>query len=336
MADSLIEKRKLSWKRLEELIDQARSVRDLRKLSRDEVRELGRSYRRAACDLAIARVESRDQRLVSYLNNLVIRAHGMIYRTESRGVRHIWDFYRYDFPVIFRRTFHYTFATSIIFLGISLCSFIATWRNDDFADFAYLPRPAVQSIKDNQSWWDDLNKEAPIGAAGIMANNIGVSFRVFALSIIPVAGTVYALMPSALQFGSINALIIKYRMTLKLWSFVVGHGVLEFTAIFIAGGAGLMIGLALLAPGERTRREALVERGAVAIKLLAGCIPLLVVAGCIEAFISPLPIHYGYRFAVSAATTVSLVAYLLKAGLPKAGPLKAERMARDNFKGVRQ
>jgi uncharacterized membrane protein SpoIIM required for sporulation len=312
MANPLIEKRKLSWKRLEELIGEARSVRDLRRLSRDEVRELGRSYRRTASDLAIARVESRDQRLVSYLNNLVIRAHGLIYRSESKGFRQMRDFYWFDYPAIFRATYLYTLSAFIIFLAISLCSFVATWRNDDFADHAYLSRNAVQRIKANQSWWDDLNKEAPVGAAAIMANNIGVSFKVFALSIIPVIGTVDALMPSALQFGAINALIVKYRMTLKLWGFVSGHAVLELTAIFIAGGAGLMIGLALLVPGERTRREALVERGGVAIKLMAGCIPLLVMAGCIEAFISPLPIHYGYRFAISAATAIGLGAYLLR------------------------
>jgi uncharacterized membrane protein SpoIIM required for sporulation len=312
MPDSLIEKRKMNWKRLEELIGEARSVRDLRRLSRDEVRELGRSYRRTASDLAIARVESRDQRLVNYLNNLVIRAHGLIYRAESKGFRQIWDFYWFDFPAIFRKTYLYTLAAFVIFVAIALCSFVATWRNDDFADHAYLPPSAVQKIKANQSWWDSLNREAPVGAVGIMANNIGVSFKVFALSIIPVIGTVDALMPSALQFGAINALIIKYRMTLKLWGFVSGHAVLELTAIFIAGGAGLIIGLALLIPGERTRRESLVERGAVAIKLMAGCIPLLVMAGCIEAFISPLPIHYGYRFAVSAATAIGLGAYLFK------------------------
>ena len=149
-----------------------------------------------------------------------------------------------------------------------------------------------------------------------MANNIAVSLKVFAVSIVPVAGTVSALMPSALQFGSINALVIKYGMTRTLWSFVAGHGVLEFLAIFIAGGAGLMIGLALLAPGERTRREALVERGRTAIKLLAGSIPLLIVAGCIEGFISPLPIQAGYKIAISAATAVMLAAYLLKSGRP--------------------
>src|SRR5262249_49121072 len=126
--------------------------------------------------------------------------------------------------------------------------------------------------------------------------------------------TLKALMPSALMFGSINALVIKHGWARTLWEFVAGHAVLEFTAIFIAGGAGLMIGLSLLVPGERTRREALIENGTTATKLMAGCFPMFVIAGCIEAFISPLPIFYGYRFAVSAATAFALVAYLLKPG----------------------
>jgi uncharacterized membrane protein SpoIIM required for sporulation len=312
MADTFIEKRKQNWKRLEELIEQARSVRGLRKLTRDEVREFGRSYRRAASDLAIARVESRDQRLVNYLNNLVIRAHGLIYRTESKGGRAIVNFYRYEFPAIFRQTFRYTFAVFAIFVVIAVCSFVATWRNDDFADFAGVSSGMLRSIKEHREWWRVLNQEAPRGAVKIFTHNITVGILAFAFSILPIIGTMNILMPNALHFGSVNALIVKYGMTRSLWAFVAGHGVLEFTAIFIAAGAGLMIGLAILLPGDRTRGEALVERGMVAIKLMAGCFPLFVIAGCIEAFVSPLPIHYGYRFLVSAATAVGLTAYLLK------------------------
>jgi uncharacterized membrane protein SpoIIM required for sporulation len=311
MADNFIERRKSSWKRLEELIAQARSVRGLRLLTRHEVRELARSYRRAASDLAIARVESRDRRLVSYLNNLVIKAHGMIYRSESKGARAILDFYLYDFPAIFRRTSRYTLAVFLMFVAIGLCSFVATWRNDDFADFAYAGG-VIHDIKAGNKWWERLNKEAPTGAAGIIANNIGVGIFVFAMSVFPVVGTLKVLMPTALQFGAINALVIKHGWTRTLWEFVAGHAVLEFTAIFIAGGAGLMIGLSLLLPGERTRAEALIENGVTAVKLMAGCFPLFLLAGCIEGFISPLPIHYGYRFAVSAATAIALAAYLLK------------------------
>jgi uncharacterized membrane protein SpoIIM required for sporulation len=317
MAQTFIEKRKANWQRLEELVKRIQQLRGLQKFSRQEVRELGTLYRRAATDLAVARVESRDPRLVSYLNSLVIRAHGEIYRSEAKGVRGIIDFYRFDFPVIFRQTYCYTLAVFLIFLALGLFSFVATYRDDDFIDHAYVPPALLQHIKENRMWTDSLNDEAPVGAAYIMTNNIKVGLFTFAFSILPVVGTVITLMPSALQFGSINALILKYHMVQKLYGFVAGHGVLEFTAIFIAGGAGLMLGLALLVPGERTRPQALVERGAVAIKLLAGCIPILIIAGIIEAFISPTPIHPYYKFAVSLITALILAAYLLKPGKPE-------------------
>jgi uncharacterized membrane protein SpoIIM required for sporulation len=314
MPETFIERRKTQWRRLESVLEELRgfsTTRGLKELSRDEVRQLGRDYRRTASDLAVARVESRDKRLISYLNNLVIRAHSVIYRSESHGARSVFQFYRSDFPALFRLTFRYTFTVFLIFLTLALFSFVATWRDDDFSDFAYVGVETVRDIRQQRMWTGGLNDAAQVGAAQIMANNIGVGFRTFALSVFPVAGTIYALWPSALQFGAINALIVKYKMRLKLLSFVAGHGVLEFTAIFIAGGAGLMIGLAMIAPGERTRRHALLEQGSLAIKLLAGCIPLLFIAGIIEAFVSPLPVHHAYKFAVSAITAIALAAYLL-------------------------
>jgi uncharacterized membrane protein SpoIIM required for sporulation len=319
MAQTFIEKRKANWQRLEELIGRIRQMRGLQKFTRQEVRELGTLYRRAASDLAIARVESRDERLVNYLNSLVIRAHGEVYRAEANGVRGMLEFYRYDFPAIFRQTYRYTLAVFVIFLAMAVFAFVATYRDDDFSEHAYIPPSLVQHVKENRMWTDDLNKEAPTGAVFIMTNNIGVGLKTFAFSILPVVGTVLTLMPTALQFGGLNALIVKYHMVQKLYGFVAGHGVLEFTAIFIAGGAGLMIGLALLLPGERTRAQALVERGAIAIKLLAGCIPMLVIAGIIEAFISPTPLHPYYKFGVSLITAIALAAYLLKPGKPPEG-----------------
>jgi hypothetical protein len=102
----------------------------------------------------------------------------------------------------------------------------------------------------------------------------------------------------------------QYPYELKLWSFVAAHSVLEFTAVFIAGGAGLIIGLAILVPGERSRRDALVERGGVAIKLLAGCIPLLIIAGLIEGFISPSQLPAWIKFSLGVISATGLCIYL--------------------------
>src|SRR5260370_25651570 len=100
--DRFINERKSAWQRLEELLKLLDGM-TLRRLHREEVRELGRIYRRTASDLAIARAESRDPRLINYLNSLVIRAHGRIYRACSRGGKRVLQFFKTEFPLVVRR-----------------------------------------------------------------------------------------------------------------------------------------------------------------------------------------------------------------------------------------
>src|SRR5881394_2017444 len=113
--DRFIKERKTVWQRLEELL-QLLDRMSLKGLQREEVRELGRIYRRTSSDLAIARAESRDPRLVNYLNSLVIRAHGRIYRAESaEGRRRIRHFFLLELPRTFRRTWRYTALAALFF-----------------------------------------------------------------------------------------------------------------------------------------------------------------------------------------------------------------------------
>src|SRR5881397_3707581 len=133
--DKFINERKSVWQRLEELLDLLDRA-SLRRLRREEVKELGRIYRRTASDLAIARAESRDPRLVNYLNSLVIRAHGRIYRADAQGGRRIRNFFAHDFPLSFRRTWRYTATTALVFFLFGALSFLATRRDPDFSELA--------------------------------------------------------------------------------------------------------------------------------------------------------------------------------------------------------
>ncbi len=114
---NVLETRRDKWSRLEELIARASSRLRLRGLTGEEVREFGRLYRRTAADLAIAREEVQDKRLVNYLNHLVTRAHGTIYRSESSGFGGILTFFRYEFPAVFRKCFR------AILLSFAICFF---------------------------------------------------------------------------------------------------------------------------------------------------------------------------------------------------------------------
>ena len=113
-SDRFISQRKNAWQRLEDLLKLLDHA-SLRRLGREEVRELGRIYRRTASDLAIARAESRDPRLINYLNSLVIRAHGRIYRADAQGSQRIRRFYTHEFPRTFRQTWRYTAVAFLVF-----------------------------------------------------------------------------------------------------------------------------------------------------------------------------------------------------------------------------
>src|SRR5436853_2564632 len=312
--DRFINQRKSAWQRLEELLDLLDRA-SLRRLRREEVRELGRIYRRTASDLAIARAESRDPRLVNYLNSLVIRAHGRIYRADAQGGKRIRDFFARDFPQSFRRTWRYTATAFACFLVFSPLAFVGTRHDPDFSEFAGISPFFREVVINNRThWWKDLNEANQIGSSQIFTNNIRVTFYAFALGAIFGLGTLYVLAFNGAMFGAIFALTYRAGFGNDLLSFVVGHGVIELSCIFIAGGAGLLIGSALLIPGDPSRGDALKSRGMEAVRLIVGCIPLLVVAGIIEGFISPAPINPAIKFTIAAVTGVALYSYLFLAG----------------------
>lgn len=313
MLKNFLESRLDKWKRLEDLTARASRFR-LRTLSGEEVREFGRLYRRTAADLAIAREEVRDQRLVNYLNHLVGRAHGAIYRSEASGFGVIGDFLRYEFPALFRQCFAYIFAAFSLFVLSAAFAWGAVMVNEDFAD--RVSPKLREDISEHRNWTESLNQANPLGSTKIQTNNIMVTFFAFAGGVLAGLGTVWVMINNGIEFGLFWGLCIRHRF----WDvpiFVASHGVIELTAIFIAGGAGLMIGQALLMPGDLRRIDALVVNGQRAIKLILGCVPMLLIAGTIEGFISPSHIPAYLKFTLSGMTAIALVFYFLKPDLRK-------------------
>jgi uncharacterized membrane protein SpoIIM required for sporulation len=311
--DRFINERKSAWQRLEELLKLLDGM-TLRRLHREEVRELGRIYRRTASDLAIARAESRDPRLINYLNSLVIRAHGRIYRADAQGYGRLRDFFARDFPLAFRRTWRYTATSFGVFMLFALIAFFGTRYDPDFSEFAGIPSSFREVVNQRTHWWEDLNKANQVGSSQIFTNNIRVTFYAFALGALLGVGTLYVLAFNGAMVGAILALTYRAGFGNDLATFMVGHGVIELSCIFISGGAGLLIGTALLMPGDLTRGDAMKSRGMEAVRLIIGCVPLLVVAGIIEGFISPQPISPIIKISIGALTGIALYSYLLLAG----------------------
>src|ERR1044071_7866672 len=247
--DHFIEKRKTAWQRLEELLKLLDSS-SLRHLHREEVRELGRIYRRTASDLAIARAESRDPRLINYLNSLVIRAHGRIYQADVQGGSRISSFFARDLPQTFRRTWKYTAVAFGVFALFSLIGFLGTKYDPEFSELVGVP-PAFREvyIETKTHWWEDLNEANQVGASSIFTHNIQVTIYTFAFGAFFDVGTLVYLAYNGAIIASVLALTYRAGFGNDLLTFMVGHGVIELSCIFIAGAAGLLIGSALVIPG---------------------------------------------------------------------------------------
>jgi uncharacterized membrane protein SpoIIM required for sporulation len=317
--DRFIDQRKTAWQRLEELLKSLDS-KSLRRLHRDEVRELGRIYRRTASDLAIARAESRDPRLINYLNSLVIRAHGRIYQADTEGGSRIKEFFARDFPQTFRRTWRYTAFSFAVFMLFGGFSFVGTKADPEFSELVGVA-PAFRElyIETKTHWWESLNEAKEVGASAILTNNIQVTILTFAFGAFFGIGTLFYLAFNGANIASVLALTYRAGFGNDLLTFMVGHGVIELSCIFMAGGAGLLIGSALLMPGDLSRADALKSRGKEAVRLMMGVAVLLVVAGTIEGFISPAPIPATIKFSIGAITGLALYSYLLLAGRAQTG-----------------
>jgi len=303
-----------NWQRLEDLLMML-SGTGLRGLSKLEVREFGELYRRAASDLAIARAETRDPKLINYLNSLVIRAHGKIYRAESQGTSLLWKFFAEELPQTFRRNWIYMGVAGGIFFVFAIFGFVATWINTDFTHFVGLSG-ITDNIAANNQWWKSLNDANQVGAGFILSNNILVSIRAFALGALFGVGAVYDIAFFGAHVGS--AFGASYRLDPvfgnELAGFVVGHGVIEISTVFFCGGAGMMIGYAMINPGDLTRAQALKKKGLEAARIVIGCACFLVIAGIIEGFLSPSDLPAIVKVATGVGTGLAMYAYLALAG----------------------
>ncbi len=312
--DRFIDKHKNAWQRLEELLALL-DHSSLRRLHREEVRELGRIYRRTASDLAIARAESRDPRLINYLNSLVIRAHGRIYQADGQSAGRLRRFFVEQFPQTFRRTWRYTAVSFGVFALFALIGFFGSYYDPEFSELVGVP-PAFRElyIETKTHWWEGLNDANQEGASRILTNNIQVTIYTFAFGAMFGVGTLFFLAYNGANIASVVALTYRAGFGNDLLTFVAAHGVIELSCIFIAGGAGLLIGSALLMPGDLTRADALKSRGMDAVRLMMGIAVLLVLAGIIEGFISPAPINPKIKYSIAAITGVAMYSYLLMAG----------------------
>lgn len=304
---AFIEKKQPEWTALSETLDQVRS-RGPRSLSREQLKSLGGRYRAVVSDLSYVRTQGGSDDLAGYLNELAGRAHGALFAGPSARARGIVRFMTRDFPALFRANIRYPAAAALIFfVGWAVSAYMI------YTDPQSVRQMVQQKFGGSKHEHDFVPDPAQMSSQ-IMTNNIKVGIYAFASGITAGLLTIYIVFSNGCLIGAVAAFAIARSGPLRFWSLVLPHGVIELMAIYICGGAGLMIGSAIVAPGNLRRADAVRIAAGTSVKLFAGTLPMFVVAGIIEGFITPSVLPPWYKIVFAGVTAIGLVLYFGFAG----------------------
>lgn len=278
-----------------------------------DLREFGLLYRQAASDLSAARADRSSVALEQYLNRLVGRAHNFVYSGKRVSAAGLWHFFAHGYPRVLRRLSRYVILATAITLLTAGLGVAITLVRPEFGVMMLGP-DRVADLDHKKMWTDQVLSIKPAASSAIMTNNISVCFFTFAGGITAGLLTLYSLFNNGLMLGTIATVCAQHGMSLSLWSFIASHGALELPCIMFAGAAGLRLGGGILFPGLLRRRDSVAQAGVDAVQLVSGTVPLLIIAGTLEAFLSPTHIPVGVKFAVGAIFFTGLCWWLGEGG----------------------
>ncbi len=268
-------------------------------------------YRQVAADLSVLRRDETARTYSDHVNQLLARAHHIIYSRQKTTWLTLFRFLKNEYPVIFRRQLPYVTASLLVTIAWGLLGAALTTARPEF--MRHFVGPAmIATMEQHKMWTDSIVSVAPKETSHIMTNNLSVSFLAFASGITFGVGTFFLLFNNGMLLGVIAAACHQYSMSVPLWSFIAPHGSLELPAIIIAGGAGFRVGHAMLFPGGYRWKESVAKGGIEATQLVAGVIPMLVVAGCLEGFFSPSHAPVWLKFSVGALLFSLLMTWLFR------------------------
>jgi uncharacterized membrane protein SpoIIM required for sporulation/uncharacterized RDD family membrane protein YckC len=285
-------------------------------LAPGEIPAFAAQYREVAADLARARTYQVDPRVIAYLERVVTAGHNALYRARGKDRTPFSHYILRDFPAAVVQSWRYVVLAFLLFAVPAAVGYVMIRERPAVAEELLSPAMVAraEAAAENQAegrGYAETNKEdRPQTAAFIITNNITVSFGAFVGGLTGGLLTAWLLFTNGLMLGLVLGLFQNYQALNYLLTFVLGHGVLELTAIFISAGAGFRLAKAIIAPGDRTRRDALIVEGRIAARMVGAVVTLLAIAGTIEGLLSTSAASAVWKYGVSAATAVLLMLYL--------------------------
>jgi len=292
------------------------------KADSQQSRRFAADYRRLCQHLALADARGYSNHLVERLQQLALRGHQQFYRHRSPLGAQLIGFLLVGFPRLVRAEWRCVAAASLLFFGSLISMGVLTYL---FPDLIYSMVDPEQVASMERMYDPDARRLGRFSERGsgddwmmfgfYIMNNIGIAFQTFASGLLLGLGSLFFLLFNGLMIGAVAGHLTQIGYSETFWSFVIGHGAFELTAIALAGAAGFKLGWALLAPGRHTRGEALRLAGAQSIRLVGGVIAFLLLAAFIEAYWSSMTFATPtIKYLVGATLWLLVLAYLLLAG----------------------
>ena len=285
-------------------------------LAPGEIPGFAARYREVTADLARARTYGVERQVIEYLERVVSAGHNALYRARGRPRAPLARYLVQDFPAAVVQSWRHVLAACLLFTVPAAVGYGLIRGRPELADDVLPPvmvsraEQAAEHEARGIGYAQSPNEELPVIASAIISNNIGVAFWAFVGGMLAGTLTALVLVSNGMSLGMGFGLFVNYHAGAYLGTFVAGHGVLELTAIFIAGGAGFRLAGALVAPGDLARKDALVLAGRIAARMIGAVVSLLALAGTIEGLLSASDAPAALKYAVSAATVILLGLYL--------------------------
>ena len=305
--DRFVEDHRARWARLGALVQRARGR--VARLSAEEVLEFGALYRTTTSDLAVARRDFPRDTVAERLNDVVAAAHALVYSESPASGRRLRQFVTRELPASVRAATPFTLVAFALVLLPAIVTFAAGVIQPDVASSAMSEEARRSLIGRTPGTEIPEALRARMGPL-IIVNNITVAIGAFAGGMTAGLYTVFILMVNGTELGTVFSVLQAAGVTSSLVIFILAHGFLELSAIFLAGGAGLRLAWAILHPGERTRGDALRIAGAQSMRVMLLVSVTLVCAGLIEGFVSPTTLAPAAKLAVGVLTGLALWAYI--------------------------
>ncbi|WP_160722814.1 stage II sporulation protein M [Bacillus sp. USDA818B3_A] len=310
------------WQQLEQLVTSLSKRK--RAYTGETISQFHRLYQKAAQNLSYSQTYYPNEEVTPYLNGLVSKAHNLLYKDQVSSFKQIRTFFSTQFIGLLLEQWKFVVAAMVLFLIGAVGSFMSV-MNDPLHIYSILPAEISQGVDPGQLGKGRGAVDSSLMSASILTNNIQVAIFAFAGGITFGLITIYLMVYNGIIVGALAALFWHHGKSYDFWAYIVPHGMIELTAIFIAGGAGLLMGYKLFVPGHYSRGWQLKRQAKRSIQLLLGTLPLFVIAGIIEGFITPAKISLEAKYTVAFLTVAGLILYVI------IGKLKLAKTAIKDF-----